>query len=215
MDASVALVAAYLRWNGYFVLSELPVQVEDGEFRTATDIDLLAIRLPHAAETVPRAGSGPYDLLLGEDRALDLLPGVTDIILGEVKRGRAHLNRALRDPRVLRFALRRTGCCHPADIADHAIALVRRGEIATAMRDGHGCRVRLASFAGHDRAALPQRTLVVPLARCAAFIRERLRAYRAALRGAYFEDPAINLLALLEDLEHGAEPVAREASAVP
>lgn len=26
---------------------------------------------------------------------------------------------------------------------------------------------------------------------------------------------AINLLTLLEDLEHGAEPVAREASAVP
>ena len=45
MDASVALATAYLQLNGYFVLSEVPVQVaERHAYRTATDLDLLAVR---------------------------------------------------------------------------------------------------------------------------------------------------------------------------
>jgi hypothetical protein len=68
MDSSVAIAAVYLQLNGYFVLTELPVQVADRHgYRTATDLDLLAVRLPHAAELVPGRHAQARDLLLGQD----------------------------------------------------------------------------------------------------------------------------------------------------
>jgi hypothetical protein len=50
MDNSVALVQAYLRLNGYFTVSELPViaSTKGGGYRTATDLDILALRFPRA-----------------------------------------------------------------------------------------------------------------------------------------------------------------------
>ena len=58
MDNAVALVQAYLRINGYFTVTEFPV-VESGRsglHRTATDIDILAVRFRDAARLVPRHG---------------------------------------------------------------------------------------------------------------------------------------------------------------
>lgn len=81
MDSSVAIAAAYLQLNGYFVLTELPVQVADRHgYRTATDLDLLAVRLPHAAELVPGRQAHARDLLLGQDplRPDAVRPKMTD-----------------------------------------------------------------------------------------------------------------------------------------
>lgn len=210
MDASVALATAYLQLNGYFVLTELPVQVAERHgYRTATDLDLLAVRLPHAAELVPGHRAHARDLLLGQDERLDVDPSRTDILVAEVKRGRARLNEGARDLDVLRFALRRTGCCPPATIDDHAAALARAGSIETWTDAGHRCRVRLASFAGQP-AAMPG-VLSVGLAECLSFVRERLERYRPQLRGAYFRDPVLNLLGLVDEL--GA-PAHRDTEAV-
>ncbi|MBI4348329.1 MAG: hypothetical protein HY553_15920 [Elusimicrobia bacterium] len=198
MDASVALAAAYLQLNGYFVLTELPVQVADRRgYRTATDIDLLAVRLPHAAEIVPGHGAHARDLLLGQDELLDTDPVRTEVLVAEVKRGRGSLNEASHDIDVLRFALRRTGCC-PLDAIDtHAADLARRGSIETWTADGHRCRIRLASFAGDP---VPIRgVLSIGLDHCVEFIRRRLATYRDVLRGAEFRDPVVNLLGLLDE----------------
>lgn len=70
--------------------------------------------------------------------------------------------------------------------------------IETRTADGHPCRVRLASFAG---APVPQSgALSIGLAHSLAFIRSRLDAYRAQLRGAYFRDPVLNLLGFIDAL---------------
>jgi len=37
-------------------------------------------------------------------------------------------------------------------------------------------------------------------AHCLAFVRARLQTYRAQLRGAYFRDPVLNLLGLVDAL---------------
>lgn len=206
MDASVALATAYLQLNGYFVLTELPVQVADPHgYRTATDIDVLAVRLPHAAELVPRHGAHARDLLLGQDERLDIDRSRTDILVAEVKRGRARINEGYHEPDVLRFALRRTGCCPPGAIDEHAAALARVGSIETWTDEGHRCRVRLASFAG-EPVAMPG-ILSVGLDHCLAFVRQRLDTYRPQLRGAYFRDPVLNLLGLFEELGAPARDV--------
>src|SRR5690606_6296795 len=62
MDTAVALVGAYLRFNGYISLPEQPILVGQGRpwrYHTATDLDILAVRFPHAAVIVPRDGGGP------------------------------------------------------------------------------------------------------------------------------------------------------------
>lgn len=197
MDASVALATAYLQLNGYFVLTELPVQVAERHgYRTATDLDLLAVRLPHAAEIVPGRRAHARDLLLGQDHGLGTDPLRTEILVAEVKRGHGRMNAASRDIDVLRFALRRTGCCPPEEIEATAAELARRGHVETRSPQGHPCRVRLASFAG-DPVPIPG-VLTVAFADCVAFIRQRLAGYREPLRSAYFRDPVLNLLGLID-----------------
>src|SRR5512132_2323694 len=98
MDSSVAIAAAYLQLNGFFVLTELPVQVGDRQgYRTATDVDLLAVRLPHAADLVPAKRAHSLDLLLGQDPALENDPSRTEVLIAEVKRGNAKINQGYHD----------------------------------------------------------------------------------------------------------------------
>lgn len=47
-DPASELVVAYLRVNGYFILTDLePHVLEDGSYRTSTDVDIVAV--PHPA----------------------------------------------------------------------------------------------------------------------------------------------------------------------
>ena len=54
MDHAVALVEAYLQINGYFTVAEYPVieAVGKHQFKTATDLDILAFRFPGAGRIV-------------------------------------------------------------------------------------------------------------------------------------------------------------------
>jgi hypothetical protein len=54
----------------------------------------------------------PSDAILGQSGDL------SDMIVGEVKEGRARLNDRARDPSVLRAALVRFGCCAPHEAGD-------------------------------------------------------------------------------------------------
>ena len=147
MDSSVAIAAAYLQLNGFFVLTELPVQVADRQgYRTATDVDVLAVRLPHAAELVL------------------------------ARRAHAQINAGYHDRDVLRFALRRTGCCALEMLEADAETLARSGVVTTTTVTGHPCRIRIASFAGQP-VVLRGGELSIGLAHCTAFIRERLDRY--------------------------------------
>lgn len=197
MDPAVGLVRAYLELCGYFVLSELPVRKRVGSVVVdVTDLDVLAIRFPGARG---RDFGSSLDLFLETDAALATPTGAFDLIIGEVKEGRARVNDALAREETIAFALRRVACCPEAAIPSHAAAIARGGARAMEMGSGVECRPRLVVFAGRGEAPGPGIT-TVPLDRCAAVVRERLRDSQGLLLGARFKDSTMATLALLEKL---------------
>ena len=194
MDTAVALVKAYLELSGYFVLAELPVRERRGHsYQDVTDLDVVAVRFPHAPPAGPAAR--PLEVFLGIDPGLGTYTGGVDVIVGEVKEGQARLNRALRLPDTIAFALRRLACCPEPDVERVAAAIAREGARDMAMPGHTPCRVRLVAFGGAGRAS-ERGVLTVPLAHCAEFISARLRAGADVLAGAQFKDPVLGLFAL-------------------
>ena len=208
MDNAVALVQAYLRVNGYFTVTEFPVveAVRRGGHRTATDIDVLAFRFPGAGRLVPREGSGAKrDRTIGApDPALGLVHDEADMLIGEVKEGRAELNRGARDPAVLRAALTRFGCCAPEEVEALVQSLVREGR----GRTQHGHQVRLAAFGSITEEPHP-RYHPIELGRVIEFTAEFLRDNWDALRVTELKDPSLGLLAAV--IKSGARLGSRES----
>lgn len=141
MDHAVSIVEAYLQINGYFTVAEFPVieSLASGQYATATDLDILAIRFPGAGWLVPGHSD---EILFAPDPVLGVSADQSDMLIGEVKKGRAEFNRAIRNPDVLRTVIVRFGCCAPEHLADVANELVRKGCAVTPT--GH--RVRLMAF---------------------------------------------------------------------
>jgi len=144
MDTAVSLVEAYLYANGYFTVCEYPVMetLPNGHVRSATDVDILAVRFPGAGRYVPDANAPFGGRIRKPDHALRVGDQSIDMIIGEVKEGEAALNRGTRDPDVLKVALRRFGQC----AAEHAENVVDQ-----LLEDGvahcpDGTRVRLFGF---------------------------------------------------------------------
>ena len=143
MDTAVALVQAYLHVNGYFTVTEFPVieAFHRDHSRAVTDLDVLAFRFAHAAHDVKR-GRGRRHLDEQPqipDPVLGCAADRPDMIVGEVKEGRARLNPALRDPATLEVALARFGCCPAEEARDVSRRLLDHGRAATrapAMRSG-------------------------------------------------------------------------------
>ena len=210
MDTAVGIVRSYLELCGYFVLSELPVRQRVGpDYRDITDVDIVAVRFPHPPAGADDGSPRPLDLLLGRDPDLQTFAEGVDVIIGEVKEGRAEINPALRQQETIEFALRRLGCCPPAEVSKQAAAIVNRGSQEMGM-DGRRCRVRLVLFAGHG-VAQASHPFVVPLSRCIAFIQERMRLAPQVMAGTQWKDHTLAMFALLAKL--GADrPAKREPS---
>ena len=204
MDNAVALVQAYLRVNGYFTVAEDPVlevAPREGGYRTVTDLDILAFRLPHAGRLVTRkGGSGSRDEL---DTVLDPALGASaehaDMIVGEVKEGQAVLNEAATEPAVLRTALVRFGCC-PADQAGVLVTeLLREGRAMLPV--GH--EIRMVAF-GSTTDATAARYHAVALGHVVRHLQEYLREHCAVLHHAEHKDPAFGFLMTLEKALRGS-----------
>lgn len=167
MDTAVALVQTYLHVNGYFTVTEYPVVAAGSNPRTVTDLDVLAYRLAPAETALPdglaaevapgghRARSGMPALGRAlPDPSLRTPTSGPDMIIAEVKEGRARLNRALRDPAVLQVALARFGCCDPAEAFTLAQRLLRTGWVRTSA--GHTIRVVAFGEAPHAPENVPE-----------------------------------------------------------
>jgi len=207
MDNAVALVQAYLRINGYFTITEYPILESQGtrEVKMATDIDILAFRFPGAVRQIvgPR-GRGRQEGLSIPDPYLKVEAGAPDMIIGEVKEGRAKLNKAMRKPSVISAALARFGCCSPTHAGDIARKLLETGRAETP--DGHVVRIVVFASGGIEE----RRFQLVPLAHITKFLRRYLRQHWKVLRHAQFRDPVLSLLMTLE--KAGEEPDITEES---
>jgi hypothetical protein len=195
-DPATQLVRAYLHINGYFTATEYPL-VEKGRGtlpRSITDIDLLAIRFGHrAADASVLAGNdqsivGPVvesvDPMLGCDDP------ATDMILGEIKQGRAHVNAGSRNLNAL--------------AATHmARQLVQRGSVT----NDAGHRIRTVLFASRGDVA-PHGWHLMQLGHVFRFLQDYLQTEGSALSATQLLDPALAWLALLKKCDLKLAPVA-------
>lgn len=204
MDHAVALVQAYPRVNGYFTVSEYPVieARREGGFQAATDLDILGVRFPGAGrqvirhDTARRRRTRP---LFAPDPALGIPGKSADMLIGEVKEGRAELNRASRDPAVLEVVLRRFGCCPHAHTAKVIQQLLDRG--SGIMPSGH--HVRLIAFGSAPPASGTPPYQVLLLGHVTHFLQEYIRQYWEILRHTQSKDPAFGFLLTLEKASRG------------
>lgn len=208
MDNAVALVQAYLHVNGYFTVTEYPVleALEEGGYQSATDIDLLALRLPFAG------GPGPIgDRDIGrfepdpELRTQDKRP---DLLLIEVKEGRAELNRGARNSAVLEAVLKRWGFC-PGQHLPRAIQDLRkkgRAEVPS------GPRIRILAFGSVIDPKRVRGFQAISLAHVISYMRTHIRRHWGYLRHAQIKHPAFGLLALLEQAGEEEPPARRKRS---
>lgn len=200
MNAGVSLVQSYLALNGYLTVTEFPVihGRAGGGYEELTDLDVLAVRLPHARHVIPRGKRGPEDdLLLEADPMLQPIRDGVDVIIGEVKEGRARLNDSARGHDVLFAALSRLGCV-PDDALERVIVeLQARGEATTG--GALPARVRLVAF-GDGAGGQRDGYLVVPLEEVARFVNRFLERYHHVLHPADLSDHVLGLLHLLRKL---------------
>src|SRR2546430_8123400 len=174
MDTCVALVNAYLRFNGYVAVPEQPILVGEGRpyrYHTATDVDIIAVRFPNAAVVVPREGGTlpDDDLHLDIDPMLDLRDATVDVIIGEVKQGRPRLNEALRDPDVMYATVRRVDPGFDEPIRDTIQHLIDHGH-AHCEAGGRSWRFRLVAFGIGEPVREGGQFAVIPLAHVADFL---------------------------------------------
>jgi hypothetical protein len=203
MNTCVALVGAYLRFNGYVTVPEQPVLIGEGKpyrYHTATDVDILAVRFPNAAVVVPRAsGSIDDDLHLDIDSILDLEKDAVDVLIGEVKSGKPRLNTGLRERDVLFATLRRVDPGFDQELDDTIEKLIRHGE-ARAASAGKRWRFRLVAFGEGQPTPEGGPFMVVQLRHVAAFLLEMMRQHHEVWKDAQFGDPVLDLLHLFDKM---------------
>ena len=195
-DPALDLAVAYLRLNGYFLLTEQELHVrEPNGYRSVTDIDIIALRPPTATGPIHHHARDSIEeclIVTDIDPALDVDAGRLDVIIGEVKTADATFNPALRTPGALHAALRRTGDLFTTSLDEVVDQLLAQGFSTTPT-----ARVRLVVFAGHGRVA---NATTIHLADAAGFIRTHLKSRQDLYRVTRFADPVLALLEFLEKL---------------
>ena len=193
MDHAVALVQAYLQVNGYLTAAEVPVltPLPTGGYASATDIDLLALRLCGA-----EGAALPQEASFAPDPALAVPEGAADFLVIEVKEGRAELNRGARDPEVLRTVLAQFGL-GSSDRAERAFReLDREGR----MRWSGDVWVRRFAFGSTVDPTIVRGFRAVSLTHATSFLADYMERHWSALRHAHLRQEALGFFALLEQV---------------
>jgi hypothetical protein len=203
MNTCVALVGAYLRFNGYVTVPEQPILIGEGKpyrYHTATDVDILAVRFPNAAVVVPRMyGKVDDDLHLDIDPVLELERDTVDVLVGEVKSGRPRLNDGLREPDVLYATLRRVDPGFDVPLPDTIEKLIRHGE-ARCKSSGKKWRIRLVAFGEGNPGVDGGPFMVVQLRQVAAFLLQTMREHHEVWKDAQFGDGVLDLIHLFDKM---------------
>lgn len=198
MDHAVSLVQTYLQLNGFFTAAEYPVieALAHGGYRSVTDVDILAFRFP-MAQRVINADAGESYAIGEPDPLLDVSNDSIDLLIGEVKEGKANMNSPTTDPNVLRSVLARFGCVAECD--DIIDILLAEGSAITT--SGH--RVRLVIFGGLPREAPPIACKLISLGHVLKYLQDYVRSHWKMLRHIQFKDPAFSFLMTLEKAKRG------------
>jgi len=201
MDTAVLWVKAYLESNGYFTVAEYQVieALGEGSFRTATDLDIMAVRFPGAGRLVPGSAPGDQTMMMTTDPLLEVSEDTIDLIIGEVKEGAAELNRTVRNPDVLKVALARFGAVAMEQCDELVAELIDAGEATS----DFGFRVRLAAFGTREPRG-PHRYLTVNLGHIGRYLQAVTQEHWEALSTSHFSDPVYGSLMLMEKARRAA-----------
>lgn len=201
MDHAVSLVQAYLEINGYFTVAEFPVlsSLPEGGYASATDIDLLALRLCSAGgmAAAGATGANPFE----PDPALGVPKSGADLLLIEVKEGRAELNRGAKNPQVLEAVLGRFGLGPHERMSKALRDLERKGETTWA----GDVRVRMFAVGSTIDPKIVRGFRALSLAHVTGFVTQYIERNWEALRHAQIRHEAFGFLALLEQVRRSAE----------
>jgi hypothetical protein len=199
MNAGVDLVQAYLHLNGYFTITELPVIRKSRRgYEEVTDLDILAVRFPWAAFTIPGGNPGPEDdMSLALDQELIPRNGLVDVLIIEVKEGKARINERLRTRDALLTALRRVGCAPDDHILEAVQDLQQHGKTRIhPPGGGTPVQVRILAF-GEGRTGHRSGYDVISLRDVARFVEGYLDRYHQALMPSDLPETALGILHLL------------------
>jgi hypothetical protein len=210
MDIAVNLVENYLRLTGYMTLSEFEVQRRDkkGRFKTVTDIDIMAIRFPGDIYLGDPHKAADCEMLVIDDPVLELADDTIDVIVGEVKQGRAELNPGIKDHGVLHSMLRRVEWVYDVETDDVIQDLQRDGVHVGPSRGGSRVRTRLVAFGRSHYSNIN----TVALGHIISTMLEFFEGHEDAFRPVQFREPAPAFLRLL--LKSGFD-VNKEPTAGP
>ena len=200
MDNAVALVQTYLRLNGYFTVAEYPIleATRGGGYQTATDLDILAFRFPHAGMLIPRPGRRSSDKInTRADPALGAAADHADMLVGEVKEGAAVVNDAASRPAVLHVALVRFGCCSAQEAPPLVTELLQTGHALLPV--GH--QIRMVAFGSTAHSSGRYHT--VSLGHALQFIEDYLREHWDLLRHVDHKDPVFGFLSMMAKAKQG------------
>lgn len=208
MDNAVALVQAFLRLHGYLTVTEFPVvrAARNGGQECLTDLDVLAFRFGEAV-----GSCGPADHAASSEghTLLGVPANVPDMLIGEVKEGRAELNASATKHDVLAAALARFGCCQHDDTDGVVRELLHHGRARTR----HGHAVRLVAFGAFPPGHRDRRCHVILLGDVVAHLRGYIRRHWDVLQASESKDPGFGMLMTLEKADrghaahgHGARP---------
>jgi hypothetical protein len=205
MDSATALTRVYLHLNGYFTVTEYPVLelMARGGYRAATDIDILAYRLPQSGGLLPardrRARVADVQDFV-PDPELGEFGSHPDLLIAEVKEGAAELNRGARTPAVLTAVLTRFACA-PSSEQPHVVeALLRKGEATVSS----GLRIRLLAFGSSiPVVASPGAYRRISLGHVIDFLQRHLREHWDLISQAQIHDPGFGFLATMEKARRG------------
>jgi hypothetical protein len=195
MDTAVALAQAYLHVNGYLTVTEYPVAelTRKHGVQSATDIDVIGIRLPQAGGIVPAQRKNHVNGFVA-DPVLGVEEGITDFVIAEVKEGPAELNKGARNPAVLTAVLLRFGCGPASEVQENVERLLRQGTSRTSTN----MQIRLVAFGSEADAVPPVPSLEISHAHVLRFLQDHMRAHWELFRTMHTKDPAFGFLLLIE-----------------
>ena len=193
MDNAVALIRAYLQLNGYYTITEYPVVRKMGEhqYRTLTDVDVIGFRFPYG------------DREFTPDEALQVPSDKPDMIIGEVKEGRAVINETVNEPDVMTKVLRRFGGCDATEANHLARLIVQKGSVESRA----GMRIRLVSFGSSVDAPGPHHRIA--LSDVVRYIDQYIEKNWDAVKTSGSKDPVFGFLVMLAKARGNGSKVRR------
>lgn len=162
------LVECYLRLNGYFIVNNFILHDQHGSQKT--EVDLIGVRFPNQIEIIKDDGGRGQNQKLENDPKLIGKESIIDIIIAEVKKGEARINRPFGKEEVLEYILNWIGCLNEKEKIKAIKCLKKKEDFYT----GNGrIRVRFVCFGEQSKIECKQITLLDAL----RFIRGRFRKY--------------------------------------